>query len=47
LIKIREDPSGKINVTSPFKDEIQEETEYPLTIRSKSIKHSLFVLRKV
>jgi hypothetical protein len=46
LIKIKEGSSGKINLTSPIKEEMQEETEYPIIIKSKSIKHSLFVLRK-
>jgi hypothetical protein len=47
LIKIKEELSGKVNLTSSIKEEIQEETEYPITIKSKTIKHSLFVLRKV
>ncbi|MBA3978135.1 MAG: hypothetical protein H0X50_08110 [Nitrosopumilus sp.] len=47
MIKIREDSSGKINITSPFTEEIQEETKYPVIIKSTSIKHSIFALRKV
>ncbi len=47
MIKIKEDLTGKINLNSPIKEEIQEQTEYPIIIKSISIKHSLFVLRKV
>jgi hypothetical protein len=47
LIKIREDPSGKVSMNSSVKEEVREGAEYPLMIRSESIKHSIFVIRKV
>jgi hypothetical protein len=47
LIKIKEDLLGKVKLSSSIKEEDQEETEYPITIKSKTIRHSLFVLRKV
>jgi hypothetical protein len=46
LIKIKEEPSGKINLTSSDKEEEQKEVNYPIIIKSKSIRHSLFVIRK-
>jgi hypothetical protein len=46
LIKIKEGPSGKINLTSVDKEDEQEETEYPIMIKSKSIRHSFFVIKK-
>jgi hypothetical protein len=46
LIKINEEQSGKINLTSTDKEEEQEETKYPIIIKAKSIRHSLFVIRK-
>ncbi|MER5176720.1 MAG: hypothetical protein ABJB76_00135 [Candidatus Nitrosocosmicus sp.] len=46
MIKIKEDPSGKINLTSSVKEEEQEESKYPIIIKSTPIRHSLFVIRK-
>ncbi|MBA3750467.1 MAG: hypothetical protein H0X03_06180 [Nitrosopumilus sp.] len=47
MIKIKEDLSGKINVISPVKEENHEEAKYPITIKSKYIQHSLFVVQKI
>jgi hypothetical protein len=46
LIKIKEDSSGKINISSSDKEEQQERMKYPVIIKSKSIRHAFFVLRK-
>jgi hypothetical protein len=46
LIKIKEESSGKINIISSDKEEAQEQTKYPIIIKSKSIRHAFFVMRK-
>ena len=46
LIKIKENSSGKISVISSDKEEQQENMEFPVIIKSKSIRHAFFVIKK-
>ena len=46
MIKIKEDSSGNISILSADKEEQQEQVKYPVIIRSKSIGHAFFVIKK-
>jgi hypothetical protein len=46
LIKIKEDLSGKIIIFSSDKEAQQEQMKYPVIIKSQSIQHAFFVMRK-
>ena len=46
MIKIKEDSTGKISILSADKEEQQAQVKYPVILKSKSIGHDFFVIKK-